>query len=79
MSAVTHSAAWKMQPGDQLLQGGESLQQRLNENLRSVDEEIIACRNKMGGFLSDLDERYVGRQCRRSTVCQMAVCFVCFY
>lgn len=68
MSAVTHRAAWKMQSGEQLLQGGESLQQWLNEKSSSADEEIIACRNEIGGFLSDLDERYVGRQCRRKTV-----------
>lgn len=72
----------------------KSLQQQLNENSRSADEEIIACRNETGGFLSDLDERYVGRQRRSSTVWlyrqtfgswagragrQVAVCFLCFY
>lgn len=55
MSAVSHSAAWKMQFVGQLLQGGESLQQWLNENSRSVVEEIIACRNERDGFLSYLD------------------------
>lgn len=46
MSAVSHSAACKTQSGEQLLQGGDGLQQRLNENSRSADEEIIACRNE---------------------------------